>query len=489
MMAIFQPAGPGALTLPGVVPAVITPDPGIPLMEYDPTAPVQSQEWDTQSFGPAWRNQPSVRKVVSYVARQVASTPLTLYERIADHDRVRVHDGPLAALLARPSRAPGQTPYRFWEKVLIDGLLNDRWCVAINRTDDGGYDLVRIPASIVRFEGDYLGRITTVLVADEYGKMNEFDPSGFIIDVGYAERGTNGTSPLRTLEDLLMEYRESVAYRRSIWKNGARMPGVIERPNPWSSDTAYERFKRSWQDFTRDGGRAGGTPVLEDGMKYVEVQSFRPRDTLDLEGRTLTDVEVASAYHIAPELVGAREGTFSNVQAFKEMLYGPSLGAYFDAWQQTLNASLLPILGAAGQYIEANVETKLRGSFEQQASVMSTAIGAPWMTRNEGRALQNLPAVEGGNELITPLNVLIGGQASPQDGKALNTLLGSFAARQRDVVLSSKGAGQPYWWDRERWDRELKADLLALDGRADWDGLIRDFNDAAAAAYHSEEGS
>ena len=33
MMAIFQPAGPGALTLPGVVPAVITPDPGIPLME------------------------------------------------------------------------------------------------------------------------------------------------------------------------------------------------------------------------------------------------------------------------------------------------------------------------------------------------------------------------------------------------------------------------------------------------------------------------
>jgi hypothetical protein len=37
------------------------------------------------------------------------------------------------------------------------------------------------------------------------------------------------------------------------------------------------------------------------------------------------------------------------------------------------------------------------------------------MTRNEARATQNMPAVEGGDELIIPLNVLIGGQANPQD--------------------------------------------------------------------------
>jgi HK97 family phage portal protein len=487
-MAIFQPSGPGSFEM-SAVPGVLTPDPGIPLLEYDPNAPIEMVEWDSQTFGPAWRNQPSVRKVVSYVARQVASTPLALYQMVEEHDRIRVRTGALADLLKRPSRAPGQTPFRFWESVLIDGLLNDRWCISITQHDDGSYELVRIPASIVRFQGDYLGRIAAVLIADEDGQMHSFDPANFIIDVGYAERSANGTSPLKTLEDLLLEYRESVQYRRQIWKNGARMPGWIERSNPWPSDSAYERFKRSFEEFKRDGGRAGGTPVLEDGMQYHEVQSFRPKDTLDLEGRQLTDVEVASAYHIAPELVGAREGTFANVSAFKEMLYGPSLGAYFDAWQQTLNLSLLPLLGGADQYIEANVETKLRGSFEQQASVMSTAIGAPWMTRNEGRALQNLPAVEGGNELITPLNVLIGGQASPQDGKALNTLLSSFAARQRDVVASRKAAGQPYWWDRERWDRELRDDLKALDAGTDWEGLIRDFNDAAEAAYHSKEQS
>lgn len=482
-MAIFQPAA-GPSFLPTMPPVEVV-DPGIPLMEYDPRN-VEYSEWDAQSYAPAWRNQPSVRKVVSYIARQVASTPLNLYEMVAAHDRVRVRTGPLAELLARPSRAPGQTPYRFWETVLIDGLLNDRWCIRIQPLLDGGYELVRIPAQLVRFQGDHLGRITSVLVQDERGQLVPFSPEGFIIDAGYSERGVNGTSPLRTLADLLAEYTESVSYRRDIWANGARMPGLIERPSPWPSDASYERFRRSWDAFKGGGGRAGGTPVLEDGMKYVPVDSFRPKDTLDLDGRVLTDIEVASAYHIAPELVGAREGTFSNVMAFKQMLYGPNLGPYFDAWQQALNATLLPLLGGPEQYIEANVESKLRGSFEEQAGVMSTAIGAPWMTRNEGRALQNLPAVEGGDELITPLNVLIGGQASPQDGKGLNTLLSSFAARQRDVVLSRKAAGQPYWWDRDRWDRELKADLLALDADTDWTDFVRDFNDAAEAAYHSE---
>jgi hypothetical protein len=35
------------------------------------------------------------------------------------------------------------------------------------------------------------------------------------------------------------------------------------------------------------------------------------------------------------------------------------------------------------------------------------------MTANEARALRNMPAIDGGDELVTPLNVLVGGQAVP----------------------------------------------------------------------------
>ncbi|WP_137843852.1 phage portal protein [Microbacterium sp. 2FI] len=490
-------------------------DPGVPL-----------SDWATDSYGPAWKNQPSVRKVVGFIARQLASTPLHLFERASNDDRTRIRTGDLADLLRRPTRAPGITPYRFWESLLIDGLINDRWCAQIVEHADG-WELVRIPARRVRFKSDWLGRIEKVLITGENGQTSDHDPKNYLIDVGYSEKGANGTSPLRTLQDILNEQTESVAYRRAVWKNGARVPMVIERPREAGEfkEGPFARFKTSWRSFVKGGGEEGGTPILEDGMTLKEITAFRPRDTLDLEGRKLADIEVCSAYYIAPELVGAREGTFANIKAFKEMLYGPNLGPYYAAWEQSLNATLVPLMaGGRAVYIEANLEAKLRGSFDEQIDYLSTAVGGPVVTRAEARSRLNLAHLEGTDELITPLNVLVGGQASPQDGetaggggsmsktaeeiqrlitsataliragfepqaslsavgldpiahlgllpvtvrededtKALTDLLTEFKARQRQVISSQKAAGVLDWWDRGRWDGEL-AKALAKAG-------------------------
>lgn len=517
-------------------------DPGVPLSDWA----------DDLAYGPAWKNQPSVRKVVGFIARQLASTPLHVFERAPNDDRNRVRDGALADLLGRPSRAPGMTAYRFWERLLIDGLLHDRWCAKINEHVDG-YSLTRIPAKRVKFKSNWLGEIVKIEIRDDEGNTLVEDPSGYLIDVGYSERGANGTSPLRTLQNILDEYREAVEYRRQVWKNGARVPLVLKRPvaaGKWES-AAFERFKRGWQAFVKGGGQEGGTPILEDGMEPHELNAFRPRDTLDLEGRKLTDIEVSSAYYIAPELVGAREGTFANIKAFKEMLYGPNLGPYYDAWVQQLNATLVPLLANGTQvYIEANIEAKMRGSFEEQISYLSTAVGAPVMTRNEARPRLNLPQVEGGDDLVTPLNVLIGGQASPQDGvtagggggvlpktaeelqrlitaataliragfdpqaslsavgldpiehigllpvtlrdeeKAAGDVVETFRARQLDQVRTRKNAGVLGWWDRDRWDRELTDDLTKAGvdpGQAA--GLARLLNDQTERELLQEGGA
>lgn len=458
-------------------PNVTVVDAGIPLSDY----------FSGEGYGPVWKSQPSVRKVVGFVARQISTIPLNLYERVADDDRRRVRSGPLADLLSRPSTAPAETPARFFERLLIDGLLNDRWVAHLKINADGTRELIRLPARHVRFKVDALDRIVAVRTRDAGGQFRDRDPKDFVLDVGYAERGGSGTSPLITLDHLLQEQREAVDYRRSIWKNGARIPGVIERPTPWPADgVARSNFQRSWQQFERGGGRAGGTPMLEDGMTYRELQSFKPQDTGDLEGRRLTDMEVASAYYIAPELVGAREGNFSNMEAFRQMLWSVSLGPYIVAFEQALNHALVPLL-APGEnvYIEANVEAKMRGSFEEQAAAMQSATGAPWMLRNEARAMRNMPAVDGGDDLVVPLNVLEGGQASPRDSApksgtkdrgvrvkgampdtyrfTIEETLKRFFRRQGDVVLSALGAkAAGDWWDADRWNRELADDLYGI---------------------------
>ncbi|MFF2612683.1 phage portal protein [Kitasatospora sp. NPDC058046] len=387
---------------------VIVPDPGIPLMDYaaDPMS--------------IWAGQPSVRKVVDYIARNLAGIPWRVYRRVSDTDRRRVTDHPVAQLLASPS--PTVTAYRLWHSLAVDLLLYDRWCARVLPSADtaSGWEIIRVPAPRMRLVSDGWGRVAEVVVQGPDGQQIGAPPRGYLFDHGYASHGqVNGTSPMVTLAQILAESAEAVEYRRQVWRNGARVPAVIERPAeaPDWSDGAKSRFQESFNRFVGKGGAAGGTPILEDGMKLVKSDAFAPKDTHDLEGRQLTDAEVASAYHIPPELVGARAGTYSNVDAFRQMLYTHALGPNVSAAEQVLNLLLLPTVapGESDLYIEAGVEAKLRGSFLEQAQVLQSAVGAPYMLRSEARAVQNLPFVEGTDGLVTPLNVLVGGLASPRD--------------------------------------------------------------------------
>ena len=54
----------------------------------------------------------------------------------------------------------------------------------------------------------------------------------------------------------------------------------------------------------------------------------------------------------------------------------------------------------------------MKGSFEQQATVLTTSVGVPVMTPNEGRARLNLPRIDDPDfdVPIMPMNVIYGGQ-------------------------------------------------------------------------------
>lgn len=421
-------------------------DPGVPL------ARLQKANVDA-----IWRSQPNVRKVVDFVARNVASIPLHTFERVSDTDRRRLTEHPLADVIAHPQ--PRIAPFRFWHSVLSDGLLYDRWAVLKQPTPAGGLTLVQIPSWRLRLATDALRRVSGAWYwVGDIERPQDGDRDGWrpldldmlIFDHGYAPT-TAGLSPMETLADVLAETEQAVKYRRQVWANGARVPAWIERPPPpphatadWSPE-ARERFKKGFRAaYTGDGTQAGGVPLLEDGMKLHESKAFSPVDTQDLEGRRLSSIEVAAAFHIAPELVGAREGTYSNVDAFRQMLYRDSLGPYITAWEGTLNAQLVPDLaGSRRLYVEANVDSKLRGSFQEQAQVMQSATGAPWLTRNEARALQNRPPIDGGDEVVVPLNVLVGGQASPRDGITAGRGGGSLAPAQAEPEAPSVGGFTP----------------------------------------------
>lgn len=450
-------------------------------------------------YAAIWRGHGSVRTVVDFLGRNIAGLGLHLFRRISDNDRERVRDHPLAKLLGRPNI--GSTFYRLMDGTVRDLAIYDRAYWLKLKGTAGGFWLVRLPpASVVPKGGTWFGPeffelhgSTGVkkIPADQIVNFRGYSPDGDLA----------GTSPLESLRRVLAEEYEAGRMREQTLRNGARTSGYLERPAPqtgqaaWSKE-ARERFRASWRaQYSGGGPEAGGTPILEDGMKFVPA-SQTAKDLQYVEVRKLAREEVAAAYFIPPTMVGVMDSaTFSNIKEQHKHLYQDTLGPWLSMIAQELMLQLLPEFGdTAGLYLEFNLEEKMRGSFEEQAAQLQAATGGPWMTRNEARAMRNLPAIEGGDELIVPLNVIEGGQASPQDsappaagaaagpGRQLKALAApavkapeltdtqkaaavalfeNYFTRQKAAVLSAIGAGGD-WWDSKRWNEELAADLFAL---------------------------
>lgn len=399
----FRAAGAGAVTSWGEPIRVV--DPGIPLLNYRPG------EIDPMQI---WRTQPSVRKVVGFAARHFAAVPWHAHRRVGDNDRPRLSNSPAEKIMNAP--APFRSGYSFWETAMIDYLLYDRWCVMFWQATqpDERDTLVRIPPKLLRVESNAIGVVKRVIMTNPQAGEQDVDLTNAPIAIGWgwSDGAAGGTSPMQTLSAILRENKLAVEWRAEQWENGPKINGLLKHPGQFKANENRTRFLQDWSDWKRN---TGGTPLLENGMEYQQLNSINPKDARDIEGRALSDIEVASAYWIPPELVGAREGNFSNIAAYRNMLYGPVLGPYFAHFHQAVN-ELVPFLDAGRNvYVEQNTQDAIQGSPLEQAQLLSTLTGRPVLTTNEARARLNLPAVEGGDELVTPMNVTEGGQASPRD--------------------------------------------------------------------------
>lgn len=446
----------------------------------------------SQDYASIYKQQPSVRTVVDFLARNIAQLSLHTFRRVSDSDRERVTDHPFAQMMRQPN--PYTTGYRLMFSLIADRGIYDR-ALWVKAFQDGRPMLVRIPPRLWTIsEDDNWLAPTTFLIKGNKGKAT-LSADQVVYFRGYnPEDERYGLSPIESLRRMLSEEYAAGQMREQILRNGARVSGYIHRPKdaPAWSDPARNRFTQGWRgQYTgHSASEAGGTPVLEDGMTFQSA-SQTATELQYIEARKLSREEAAAAYFIPPPMVGILDhATFGNIQEQHKMLYQDTLGPITQDVQQEIALQIIRDFDDAEDlYNEFNMQEKLRGSFEEQAAQLQTSVGAPFLTRNEARARANLPRIEGADELVVPLNVLIGGQASATDSappksaalsKALlaieskaraprsyvlkaTEILKGFFERQAQVVRSALGAkADAAWWDEARWNRELGDALFAL---------------------------
>jgi HK97 family phage portal protein len=379
--------------------------------------------WWGGSYAAIYEAQPEVRICVDFLARNIAQIATRVLRRLADDDRENLYDHDLARTLRHPSDL---TSRYWWQFGLVADLaIFDEAFNVMADLDDGTLGLARVPVPAVspapgedgptgpRAWMVRLGGTETRVRADQMFHVHGYNPS----------RIARGLAPLDSLAALLRESAAAQAERTRFWLNKAAVGGVIERPAdaPKWSEPAKDRFRTDWDERFAGPENAGKTPVLEDGMTF-KPEAFSPADAQWAEGRRLTREEVARAFHIPPPMVGILDhATFSNISEQHRMLYQDTLGPWLEMLTGEIERQLLPRFDDVDRvYVEFNIAAKLQGSFAEQVAAVTSAVGRPWMTGNEGRALQNLARIDTPDmdEVVLPLNVTTTGpgSAAPEGG-------------------------------------------------------------------------
>ncbi|PTR42038.1 HK97 family phage portal protein [Rhodococcus sp. OK611] len=390
----------------GAVRGLSRPDlPGMPRLQISDSLSMAHEE--------IWRKQPAVRTSVTFLARNIAQLGLHAFRRVGDTDRQRLIDHALPLLIGKPN--PWTTRYRLMDSLVHDLGIYDRAHWQKVKTSSG-LGLVRLPPSMVTPKGDDWLTPSVFEVKGSKG-TREVLAESMVYFRGYAPANDFGTSPIESLRQILAEEWHSSRSREQTLRNGARMSGYLQRPKEagkWEPE-ARDRFREHWRaQYTGDGPATGGTPILEDGMTFTGV-SQTSEQLQYIEARKLTREEVAAAYFIPPPMVGLLDNaTFSNITEQHKMLYQDTLGPWLTMIADELALQLIPDLPDSDRvYVEFNLAEKLTGSFETRSDSMQRAVGGPFLTVNEARAMDNRPPIERGDVLIRPLNVTQNGDDKP----------------------------------------------------------------------------
>ena len=479
-----------------------------------------------------YQSQDNLKAVVDFLSASIAQLPLNVYKRNDETDRERDRTSPAARLLWRPNSA--MTEFEFVRALMTEYFVFGTVYVLVLPDADSrsGWQMWPVPSEWVigtESRNAYMAESITV-VAKNSGAPVKIPSTDFVQFKTYSPGNPGGyVSPISALRQTLEEQIQAGRFRRQLWSSSGRLNAQILRPanvQPWDDEQRkrfVDAFRESWG---AGGSKAGSIPLLEDGME-IKPFSTSFKESQWMESVKLSREACAAAYGVNPSLIWHTDTqTYASSKDNARALYAECLGPVLQMLQQRINSFLLPMVGADPDltYVEFDLTEKLKGSFEERASILQAAVGGPWMTRNEARADNNLPPVEGGDELIVPLNVVEGGQSSPQDThmeeqepmaieenaapkmrtkaeaeklriKARSTqeedekmadVLKAFWKRQAAAVLPKIGAKSARWWNEERWNKELADDIEpVIDAVADAHG--EEVAKAIGSEYRTEQ--
>jgi HK97 family phage portal protein len=338
----------------------------------------------------------AIFSAVSLISDTISSLPVDAYIRI---DGERRAFRPKPAWVTRPDiDLVGKEP--FYNSVIISLLLDGNCFVRIFRNAQGRpVNLVVLNPADVEVTRNGIGRVMyrvqssdTLLDSEEVLHLIDTLKPGHI----------RGTSRVEALKDNFGLAIALESYAARFFGQGVSMAGHIEFPGNLTPEQA-----RDLSDgfSARHGGfrKSHKIGVLSAGAKFVSTNIENDKAQF-IDSRRMAVEDVARAFKVPPNLLGVQGSfTYSSVEmnniAFTQHTLRPLISIIESGFSTLLSSEP----GGENAFIKFSLDGLLRGDSNSRFSAYSQGLQSGWLTINDVRRLEDLPAVEGGEITRVPL--------------------------------------------------------------------------------------
>lgn len=255
-------------------------------------------------------------------------------------------------------------------------------------------------------------------VSPETGEGSRVVMASDMIHVaGLGYDGRVGYSPIAVARDAIGLGLAIQEAGGRFFRQGSMPKGIIE------SDLSANAMKKVVDAFVSNFTgvmNSGKTPVLPKGMRY-KATTINPDDAQTLQTAQFTRTQICGLFRVPPQFVMDLErSTFTNAVEMDLHFVKHTILPHCVAWEQELDRKLLSEADiAAGYHFQHDVDSMLRGATKQRYEAYHMALQDGWMTRNEVRASERLPALDGLDAPLVPTNMQTG-DAESVDADEMN---------------------------------------------------------------------
>lgn len=368
---------------------------------------------------------PAVYRAVSLIAGTAAGLPLKIYGDGPD-GRVAVR----STLLEAPY--PYVTPFEFWQQIYTDLLLWGNCYVYKTRNDlMQVVRLLRIPPWQVTIRRD---------------EQNTTNPGGkwfYLSDMSQrygpdeimhiAALGVDGLCGLSRVELAKEAIGVAIAAERTAAKmfgEGLLFTGILSSDQDLTQDAA-ETLGARFRKMIGSRGPGAKIPVLGRGTRFEKVQATAEEGQF-LESRGFEVLEISRSFGVDPALLMDPNAVMNYGEPQKQNFLDFTMEAWLRPVEQAVSLHLTP----RGQFAEYNRGAFLRADTKTRYETHATAVQFGIKTRNECRADENYPALDGLDEPLTPVNLggAVNEQPTPGESPAPDAAPAVDAAPARDAT-------------------------------------------------------